>query len=78
MKTSTSLTILGLAALCAALLPPAIAKSPHSIELTAIGSVAAGEFLKSAAEIAAHILSPGKALMSNRPRKIACEMFIQF
>jgi hypothetical protein len=54
MKTSTSLTILGLAALSAALLPAAIAKPPHSIELTAIGSVAAGEFLKSAAEIAAH------------------------
>ncbi|RBP38515.1 hypothetical protein DES53_11133 [Roseimicrobium gellanilyticum] len=50
----TSLTTLGCAAL--AILAPlsAAAKSPHSISVTPVSTVAAGSFLTSAAEIVAH------------------------
>lgn len=48
------LAILGVAALAATITPQAQAHPPHSIQLQAIGSVAAGSYATSAAEIVAH------------------------
>ncbi|HEX8313333.1 MAG TPA: choice-of-anchor I family protein [Chthoniobacteraceae bacterium] len=54
MRTSILFTTIG--ALTVAVAPPgeAMAKPPHSISIAPIGTVAAGSFLTSAAEIAAH------------------------
>ncbi len=49
-----NLSRFGSITLTAALSLPAMAKSPHTIEIAPIGSIAAGSFLTSAAEIAAH------------------------
>lgn len=48
------LNTFGVLSLLACTALPAAAKSPHSISVTPVGSVAAGSFLTSAAEIAAH------------------------
>jgi DNA-binding beta-propeller fold protein YncE len=45
---------IGFALLAASLALPVMAKSPHSISIAPVGSIAAGSFLTSAAEIAAH------------------------
>lgn len=54
MKPNILLTTIGVCLLAAAAALPASAKSPHSISIAPIGSVAAGAFLTSAAEIGAH------------------------
>jgi DNA-binding beta-propeller fold protein YncE len=45
---------IGFVSLAALLALPVMAKSPHSISIAPVGSIAAGSFLTSAAEIAAH------------------------
>lgn len=45
---------IGFVSLAASLALPAMAKLPHSISIAPVGSIAAGSFLASAAEIAAH------------------------
>ena len=54
MKPSTLLSLLGVSAVAYMSTPLALAKPPQSIHLEPIGSVAAGSFATSAAEIAAH------------------------
>ena len=49
-----NLNRIGFVSLVATLALPAMAKSPHSISIAPVGSIAAGSFLTSAAEIAAH------------------------
>ena len=49
-----NLNRIGFVSLAATLALPAMAKSPHSISIAPVGSIAAGSFLTSAAEIAAH------------------------
>lgn len=44
----------GLASLAATMAIPALARSPHTIEITPVGSIIAGSFDSSAAEIAAY------------------------
>ncbi len=65
MKPNSLLTLTGAFVLAAASPLPAFAKSPHTITLAPIGTVAAGSFLTSAAEIAAHDPATQRLLVVN-------------